>query len=178
MALKPIEKMLEAVEIARTDSDVSLFFELMYLGELLTKTAAAGLVAAIVDDRDRHRYRQLHRLIRADSLGEWIAVIDDVLAGPASQFLAPRARPLQRELTELVSAGNWQHEIVKLLHECLRILDPRAESLPTRVDGRRSLALFVALRNKTRGHGATQGETCGRLCGPLEEALRLLIGNL
>ena len=178
MALKPIEKMLEAVDVARTDSDVSLFFELMYLGELLTKTVAAGLVAGIVDDRDRHRYRQLHRLVRADSLGEWIAVIDDVLAGPAAQFLTPRAREPQRELTELLGPGNWQYEAAKLLHGCLKLVDPGTEALPARVDGRRSLALFVALRNKTRGHGAPQGETCGRLCGPLESALHLLIGSL
>jgi hypothetical protein len=54
MALRPIGKMLEAVEAARTDSDVSLFFELMYLGELLTKTVAVGLVAAIVDHGHDH----------------------------------------------------------------------------------------------------------------------------
>jgi hypothetical protein len=178
MALKPVEKMLEAVEIARTDSDVSLFFELLYLGELLTKTVAAGLVAAIVDDRDRHRYRQLHRLVRADGLGEWIAVIDDVLAGPAAQFLTPRARSLQRELTELLGPGSWQYEVARLLHSCLKAVDATTEPLPARIDGRRSLAFFVTLRNKTRGHGATQGETCGRLCGPLEKALRFLIDSL
>ena len=48
MSLRPIAKMLEAVEIARSDSDVFLFFELMYLGELLTKTIAAGLVAGVL----------------------------------------------------------------------------------------------------------------------------------
>jgi hypothetical protein len=86
MALKPIEKMLDAVEIARSDFDMSLFFELMYLAELVTKTVTAGLIAAIVDDRDRHHYRQLHRLVRAGGLGDWIAGIDDVLGklGPGA----------------------------------------------------------------------------------------------
>jgi hypothetical protein len=170
--------MLEAVEVARSDSDVSFFFQLMYLGELLTKTIAGGLVAAIQDDRDRHRYRQVHRLVRSNSLGEWIAVIDDVLAGPAAQFLTPRAREIQRELTQLFGPDSWQHEAANLIHGCMRLVDPGIEGLPIRVDGRRSLALFVALRNRTRGHGATQSDTCGRLCGPLERALGLLIENV
>ena len=178
MGLRPIEKMLEAVDIARSDSDISLFFELMYLGEMLTKTVATALVAAVLDDRDRHRYRQVHRLVRADSLGEWVAVVDHVLAGPASQFLTPRARDIQRELTQLVGPGAWQYEASYLLYGCLKLVDPGTEPLTARVDGRRSFAFFVALRNKTRGHGATQGETCGRLCAPLERALRLLINNL
>jgi hypothetical protein len=67
----PIDKMWERIEVAREDSDTSLFLHLMYLGEMVTKTIVAGLVAAIVDDRDRHRYRLLHRLVRADGLGEW-----------------------------------------------------------------------------------------------------------
>src|SRR2546425_6417307 len=80
MARKPVVKML------------------MYLGELLTKTVAAGLVAAIIDDRDRHRYRQLHRLVRADSLSEWIAVIDDVLVGRRVR-LTVRAQPTKAVIT-------------------------------------------------------------------------------
>src|SRR5438094_677316 len=80
MARKPVVKML------------------MHLGELLTKTVAAGLVAAIIDDRDRHRYRQLHRLVRADSLSEWIAVIDDVLVGRRVRLTA-RAQPTKAVIT-------------------------------------------------------------------------------
>jgi hypothetical protein len=71
MTLRPLDRMLLAVDAARGDSDVSLFMELLYLGEMTTKTVAAGVIAAVIDDRDRQRYRQLHRLVRADGLGDW-----------------------------------------------------------------------------------------------------------
>lgn len=97
MAFLPFDRMWERVEVARQDSDPSLFLHLMYFGEMLLKIVASGLVSAIQEDRDRHRYRQLHRLVRADSIGEWAAVIEDVLTGSASQFLTPAARSEQRE---------------------------------------------------------------------------------
>jgi NB-ARC domain len=174
---RPLLRMLESVEVARSETDVSLFLQLLYLGEMLTKTAAAGLVAAVTDDRDRHRYRQLHRLVRANSLGDWSNVIDEVLAGPASQFLSPKARDLQKELTQRCNAGSWQHEAATALHGCVKIVDVGFDPLPVVIDGRRIFSLFVALRNRTRGHGATQGDTCSRLCVPLERALRLVIDN-
>jgi hypothetical protein len=170
--------MVQAVEASRGDSDVSLFMELLYFGEMLIKTVTAGLVASIMDDRDRHRYRQLHRLVRADSLGEWTSVIDEVLVGPASQFLASAARDVQRELTERLGAGTWQHSAVVELDQCIRVVDPSWERMPARVDARRAFTLFAVLRNKTRGHGATQGETCSRLCPHLESGLRLIAENL
>lgn len=155
---KPLLRMLESVDMARSETD--------------------GLVAAVTEDRDRHRYRQLYRLTRADGLGEWNGVIDEVLAGPASQFLNTEARSIQRELTQRSNAGSWQHEAATLLHSCVRIVDSSFESLPVSIDGRRIFALFVALRNRTRGHGATQSDACSRVCFPLERALRLIVDNL
>ena len=62
--------MLERVERAREDSDTSLFMDLMYYGELITKLTTVGLVSAILNDKERHRYRYLHKLVRADGIGE------------------------------------------------------------------------------------------------------------
>jgi hypothetical protein len=45
------------VEIARQDSDTALFLHLMYAAEQLAKLACAGLVSALCDDVDKHRYR-------------------------------------------------------------------------------------------------------------------------
>jgi hypothetical protein len=70
MDFVPIEKMWERVLIAREDSDTSLFLSLMYLGEMVTKIVVSGMVAGVMDDHDRNRYRQTHRLVRVDSLGQ------------------------------------------------------------------------------------------------------------
>src|SRR5271156_3887436 len=91
MAFIPFRLMKDRLEVAREESDTALFFHLLYFGEMLLKLTAAGLAAAIVDDRDRHRYRQVHRLVRADGLGEWSSAIDDILTGPTAQFLTPAA---------------------------------------------------------------------------------------
>jgi len=57
----PLERMWSRVENARQDSDAAFFMELMYSGEMLAKAVAAGMVAAVEDDSNRHRYRILHR---------------------------------------------------------------------------------------------------------------------
>jgi len=59
MTFMPIDKLKQRLDIAREDSDTSLFLNLLYLGEMLTKIVAGGLVAAIEDDRHRQRYRLL-----------------------------------------------------------------------------------------------------------------------
>jgi hypothetical protein len=182
MRFKPLDRMWERVEIARADSDTALFLDLLYAGELLTKLIVSGLVAAIEDERERHRYRQLHRLVRASGLSEWASTADEILLGPPAQHLLPQAREEQRELTQKCGPDSWQHEAVRLLHACLKLtaadflrtVAPDLESLPAKVDGRRWLALFVLLRNKTRGHGAPAGAVCSKASPDLEASLRLV----
>jgi len=70
MPFVPMQKMLERVDLSLEESDVSYFLSLLYSGEMLTKIVTAALVAGLEDDPDRHRYRQLHRLVRADGIGE------------------------------------------------------------------------------------------------------------
>ena len=77
-----LQKAFERLEFARQDSDTSLFMHLMYLGEFITKIVTLAMVAGIEDDSDRHRYRQLYKLVRADGLGEWSTAIDEILTGP------------------------------------------------------------------------------------------------
>ena len=158
-------------------SDTSLFLELLYCAEMVVKIVGSGMVAAIADDRERHRYRLSHQLVRADGIGDWVGTIDDILIGPASQHLIEEAREEQRELTSKNSAGSWQFEAVNLLHSCLEHLETQWEKLPNKVSGRRWLSLFAMIRNKTRGHGATQSELCSKLCVPLENSIRIFIDN-
>ena len=178
MNFLPIDRMWERVAVARQDSDTSLCLQLLYFGEMLTKIVASGLVAAVLEDRDRHRYRKLHHLVRADSLGEWAAAIEDVLTGPASQFLTPSAQTEQRELTQKCKEGTWQHEAVALLGWCLQHAGQSSEKAPVKTDGRKWFSTFVELRNCTRGHGVTHGADCGKISPPLEQSIKLVCDNL
>jgi len=144
MNMMPIDKMWDRVAVARQDSDTALYLSLLYCGEMVTKLAVAGMVAAIDDDRKRHRYAQIHRLVRADGLGDWSSVLDDVLTGPASQFLREPAREEQKELTSKNLPDTWQHEVVGLMHSCASRVDQDIEALPGKLDARRWFSLMAA----------------------------------
>jgi hypothetical protein len=173
----PFRRMVERVDRGREDSDTSLFLDLMYYGEFITKLTTVAMVSAILNDKERHRYRYLHRLVRADGIGEWSEVLDATLTGPASQFLQRQARVEQRELTQRCKPDTWQHESVRLLTVCLRVIDPTREDLPSKVDARRLFSTFAELRNKTRGHGALSPAQCARVATPLLTSLNLFTQN-
>lgn len=177
MYLLPFSRMIQRVDVARQDSDTSYFLALMYYGELVTKLTVAALVAAIMNDKDRHRYRQLHRLVRADGIGEWADALDDVLTGPASQFLQRQSHVEQKDLTQRFKAGGWQYESVSSLDTCLKLLDASHEEMPAKVDGRRWFTMFAELRNKTRGHGAPSGALCSKLVPLLSRSISVLVEN-
>lgn len=88
----PIQRMNERLESSINDSDTLYFLDLILAGEQLTKIVTAGLVACVSDDNKRHRYSQEYRLLRADGIGEWSSVIDEVLIGTSSQFFNPATR--------------------------------------------------------------------------------------
>lgn len=176
--LIPIARMWERVERSRSDGDAALFMELLYLGESVTKLTVAAAVSTVADDRDRHRYRQLHRLVRADGLGEWALVLDEVLTGATAQHITADARDAHRQLTERLPQGSWQNDSVREIHDCLRLLASDSEDLPLKVDGRRWFTLFATLRNRTRGHGALSAPLAGRLCVKLEPSLRRIAEQL
>jgi len=177
MTVLPIDRMKERVSVASQESDTALFFHLLYFGEMLLKLITAGLVAAIEEDRERHKYRQLYRLVRADGIGEWSTSIDDILTGPTAQFLTPASRIEQRELTQRSTDGSWQYESVMLLSRCMQQIDQDREGLTGKVDGRRWFSLFAELRNKTRGHGAPRGDTCSRICPALQSSICIIVDN-
>ena len=171
------ERMSKQVEVARQDSDTNALLNLLYYGEMLLKLSAGGLISAILDDRERNRYRQLHRLVRANGLGDWANAIDDTLTGPASQQLMPSARTEQRELTATCGKDTWQYEACRLLTICLKEVDKATEDLPSKVSARRWFTLFAQLRNDTRGHGVPQGGVCGRIAPALGQSIELITEN-
>jgi NB-ARC domain len=174
----PLDMAWKRVDIARHDSDTSLFMALMYAGEMLTKLTVLAMISGLDDDPDRSSYRELHRLVRADGIGEWCAVLDEVLVGPASQHLSSSARTEQKELTQKLGNESWQFEAATAIDSCIRALDKTREGMPFKVEGRRWFSLFSELRNRTRGHGAFSGKQCTEICPILEKSISLVISNL
>ena len=163
--------MSERVVIERSDSDVAAFYALLFAGEMLLKTTVAGLVAAVRETRDRHQYRLLHDLVRADAIGDWVKALDEILLGPTSQHLQNEARHEQRQLTQRVRSDSWQCRSVQLLKDCLDTLGIESEQLPTKIAARQWFSLFIVLRNKTRGHGAPRGQQCADAVNTLQESI-------
>jgi hypothetical protein len=177
MAFRPIALMSDRVGRSREESDTALFHDLLYAGEFLVRLTTASIVAAIEDDRDRHRYRLQHKIVRADGIGEWSSVLDDALSGPASQHLVPAAKEDRRLLTERVGSGNWQYDAVRLLLEAQRNIDPGKLPISGKVPLRSWFTGFAELRNKTRGHGAPTATLCSKVSPQLEESIRLVREN-
>ena len=153
--LAPIQDLLDHASNEKSESDSAYFYALMYTGEAVMKLTVAGLVAAVQEDREAHRYRLESRLVRADGLGSWDEVLDDVLTGPSAQFLDRGAYPTTQGLTERVGEGSWQFDALHDLIETLGLVGlDSAPLLNRRVQGRTWFKEFVRLRNGTRGHGA------------------------
>ena len=177
MSFLPISRMQERVKLDASDSDVSLFSVLMLYAEMVFKTIVAGMTAAILDDRDRHRYRQVHRLIRASGLGEWQQSLDEMLTGPPSQFLTSQSRDARRELVQKVAHDAWQFDASFSLQTCLKTLGIESEQMGAKVTLRRWFIDFVLLRNKTRAHGAIKQTKLADVCQPLQHSIELIAGN-
>ncbi len=165
--LVPLQRSLERIERARGDSDVALFYELLFAGEFIIKLTAAALVAGVQDDRDGHRYRVQHKLVRADGIGEWAQAIDDLLAGPSSQFLVQDAKDDRRVLTERLPEDSWQHDTVSNLLTAARIFSIEPEIGVEKLAAKSWYDNFPEFRNKTRGHGSPKISSCSEAVGPL-----------
>jgi len=173
--LTPFQRMLERVNSSKSDSDSAYFNDLMLAGEQLVKICSAGLVASIVDSKQKHKYGLVYRLLRVDGIGDWVSAMDEVLTGPASQYFEPSYAYVQQELTERLTADSWQYQSASLLRNCLRIIDSNTEPLPTKVAGKTWFSDFASLRNATKGHGAYTSEVYSKLCSPLNESIEKLI---
>jgi hypothetical protein len=145
---------------------------------MILKLTVAGIIAAIVNERDRHKYRLLYKIVRSIGLQEWINSMEDALVGPASQHLRPSAYDEQRELTQKTQKGAWQYEAVSALLECLDVFEIKHDPLQMKTDLRTWYAYFVKLRNKTRAHGVLTSEKCGAAAISLKNSLSNIITNL
>ena len=156
-----------------------LFGSLLLKGELLTKLTVTAFVSLIPDESDRVRYGHLYQLVRASGIGEWADVLDKVLTGPSSQLLPQQAHDAQRQLTENLPTGSWQHEAIRLINDSLASVSAQHEQLrDDRIQGKRWFRDFATLRNTSRGHGAQRTATLSEACPSLQESLSLMQQNL
>ena len=159
------------ISIDRRDSDSAYFLALSSKLEFLTKLTTLGILACIEDEVvNRHRYSVEHKLVRADSLGIWVAALNDVLVGPPSAYTIANARHITGQVTERVSAGDWRHTVVEDLKTAATRIGCDVE-VGARVSLRQFYELGVQLRNRSRAHGAPTTQQLSVTCPPLANAV-------
>lgn len=175
----PLRRMWERVETSAGESDVAYFYELLHLGELLTKLVVASFVASI-DNREGNRHTLEHDLVRADSLGGWVNNLDEALVGPSSNMMRRQAQPLAQEVTQKWTKRDdaWQRHASEFLNDTIRGIDVESPDLPESASLRWWFSTFVWLRNRTRGHGSTLPGACADAVTPLTQSLRVVTNNL
>ncbi|MEH2539051.1 MULTISPECIES: NB-ARC domain-containing protein [unclassified Bradyrhizobium] len=176
MAFAPIDRVVSRAE-RNSDSDFTLFMELLYVGELIVKITTAAFVACIENDREGHRYQLLHALVRADGIGEWASKLEEALVGPATQHLASELVSDRRIFTERLGEDSWQYQAVRQLSTVLIGIHPTAQPIGDKVSLRTWFSTFAELRNKTRGHGAITPATCAKVVAAFRSSIDLVISN-
>ncbi len=178
MTLGPLfAKIGDRIALDRDEGNIAYFHALSLELEYVTKLVTAGITACVGDDTDRHRYTLEYTLLRGDSIGEWVGTLNSALTGPSAQYFLPAATQITRELTERVGDGDWRYTALRKLSEVATKF-----GIDTKVGQKVALRQFfeigAAIRNRTRGHGATTSDQCGYVCPFLEEAVALVIDNL
>ena len=171
-----INKMLERTKIAKNDSDTSYFYDLMFLGEMLMKITTLGLISAIENNTERHQYIQEYRLVRADGIGEWRSVIEEIVLGPTRNFLINEIQDITKSMTMKCKEKSWQYDCVKEIILALSVVKNQPP-LTMYTNLIKWFAIFPELRNATRGHGAINGVQCAKMAVHLERSLMLIITN-
>lgn len=165
------------IALDKQDSDSAYFLALTSKLEYVTKIVVGGVLACVGDDVERHRYSVEHRLVRANSLGEWADSLNHLLTGPPADFFDPNASDLIKELTDRVGPEDWRHSVVSSLSAAGAEVGTNT-SLSTKVRLRECFEIGVSLRNRSKGHGATTTEQYGQACPHLEDALTTIATRL
>ncbi|MXZ73246.1 MAG: hypothetical protein F4Z04_17320 [Acidobacteria bacterium] len=165
------------MKLDRDEGDLAYFYALTLQLEYLTKLVTAAVVACIGDDADRHRYTLEHRLVRANSIGDWPETLNLALTGPAAQFFQPGAYDIVRDLTERVSSSDDRYGAIDHLRHAAEELDLKPE-IGRKAALRQFFTLAARVRNRTRGHGATTAQQATAVCPNIAEAIAAITGSL
>lgn len=176
--MEPLIKINNRVELAKQDSDVELFYDLMLAGEQLLKLVTLGVIACLEKDQSNNKYRLLHKVVRSEGLGGWVEALDDALIGPASSFWDEKAKDIQKELISNYSNPSWAYGAVFSLNKCIEYIEGKKVDIPNNINLRLWFNKFKILRNKTKGHGAPTKDVCSNICVELEKSINFLEKNL
>lgn len=159
------------------EGDIAYFHALLLELEYITKLVTAGVIACLAEEPERHRYSFEHTLVRADSLGEWVDTLNTALTGPAAHHFLPAASSIPRNLTERVAEGDWRYTAVLRLRDVAQRFGLDVQ-VGMKAALRQFFQLSAAIRNRTRGHGATTSADCHHVCPLLDEAIELVIEGI
>lgn len=159
------------------EGDSAYFHGLLLKLEYLTKIVTSAVVACVGDDADSHRYALEYKIIRSDSIGQWVKLLNEALVGPPAQFLYSDARSFTRDLTRRVDSSNWRFSAVSHLADAASHVGA-VQAIGHKVALRQFFDIGVQIRNRTRGHGATTLEQSSRASKSLDSALEDLVRNL
>ena len=179
MALLLIDQMIARTSSSRDDSDVSFFYDLISLGEMITKLTALFLISNIEDDIDRTKYRYEYLLVRADGIGEYSNTINSVITGSTADLLSHPVR--DNEMSELASKAKentWQRDALSKLNKCLIQLKISANDLTNKSSLLIWYSNFAILRNKTKGHGSITAAQCASVNQDLYDSIIAIYNNL
>ena len=168
-----IDKIAQRVSLDQHDGDLAYLYALTLQLEFVTKLVTAAVVACIGDDADRHRYTLEHRLVRANSMGDWAETLNTALTGPAAQFFRAGARDLVRGLTERVSESDVRYTALSRLCQAADELGLSPE-IGHKAALRQFFPLAAAIRNRSRGHGAPTAHQAARTCPHIADAVSAL----
>lgn len=171
-----LEKIKDRVTFDKEEGDIAYFYALALELEYLTKLTVSGVVACLREDIDRNKYSLEYDLVRSDSIGDWVRILNSTLTGPPAQFFIPSATHITRDLTERVPPGDWRYDAVSLISEVATKFGLEAR-IGNRVSLRQFFEFGAAIRNRTRGHGAPTSEQCHDVCSMLERAMDVVLEN-
>ena len=178
MAKQPLfDRIDDRIEHGRDEGNYAYFRALSLKLEYVTKIVTTGIVACVGDDADRHRYSLEHQLVRADSLGDWVKVLNAALVGPPAGIRVSQARPLARDLTQRVGSEDWRYAAINDLAFAANRIGARVE-IGNKASLRQFFAIATQLRNRSIGHGATTDTQCGNACQSLSNAIEAVVQNL
>ncbi len=181
MVLLPIQRMRDRVESAKRTNDDAYFRDLMILGEMIVKTAIAGMIASIDEGPERHQYRLKYFAVRESTPGGWASIMDEMRRGVSKgefHTVIPMASGNEfQQLTSKSQPGDWQHDSVKLLFKCLKLADYTSEALGQRPRAYEWFHRFSELRNKAKSHRAPFSAITSAMCPLLQESINLFLAN-
>ena len=165
------------IALDKEDGDHAYFYALSLKLEYVTKIVTSGVIACMGEDIERHRYSLEHKLVRANSIGEWVTALHKALVRPPAELFDSNGRGLVRDLSERVGSGDWRYSAVTDLNQAAAEVDA-ATQLGRKVALRQFFDIGARLRNRSRGHGAPTNAQCGQSCPRLAAALDAVVEKL